>query len=51
MTNPGLADLRVLPSGDFATLDYSDQTPVLYLGKAVNFDDLRLANVRRFEGW
>src|SRR5262249_16499217 len=36
---------------DFATLDYSDTTPVLYVGKAVEFDDLRLRNVRRFEGW
>ena len=43
-------DLRS-QAGDFATLDYSAQTPVLYLGKAFNFDDLRLANVRRFEGW
>ena len=37
--------------GDFATLDYSDGDPVLYTGKAVDFDDLRLTNVRKFEGW
>src|SRR5262249_6486648 len=36
---------------DFATLDYSDPTPVLYIGRSVDFDDLRLKNVRRFEGW
>jgi hypothetical protein len=36
---------------DFATLDYSDETPVLYIGKAVDFDDLRLMNTRKFEGW
>jgi hypothetical protein len=36
---------------DFATLDYSDDAPVLYIGKAVEFDELRLRNVRTFEGW
>ena len=36
---------------DFATLDYSDDTPALYLGKAVDFEALQLRNVRRFEGW
>lgn len=35
----------------FATLDYSDPTPVLYLGESVEFDDLHLKNLRRFEGW
>jgi hypothetical protein len=37
--------------GKFATLDYSDEAPVLYLGEAVEFDDLRLKNLRSFEGW
>jgi hypothetical protein len=37
--------------GEFATLDYSDGDPVLYTGKAVDFDDLRLSNIRKFEGW
>jgi hypothetical protein len=36
---------------DFATLDYSDEKPVLYVGRTVDFDDLHLTNVRRFEGW
>jgi len=36
---------------DFATLDYSDAEPVLYIGKAMDFDALRLRNVRSFEGW
>jgi uncharacterized protein DUF4178 len=36
---------------DFATLDYSDDEPVLYIGKATDFDALRLRNVRAFEGW
>ena len=38
-------------SGDFATLDYSDEQPALYLGKAVDFEDLHLTNIRKFEGW
>ncbi len=38
-------------SGKFATLDYSDETPVLYLGEAVEFDALRLTNLRSFAGW
>ncbi len=44
------ADLRS-ETGDFATLDYSDETPVLYLGRAVEFDELKLKNLRSFEGW
>jgi hypothetical protein len=36
---------------DFATLDYSDEEPALYIGKAMDFDALRLRNVRTFEGW
>lgn len=38
------ADLR---SGrSFATLDYSETPPLLFLGASVNFADLRLANLR-----
>lgn len=44
------ADLRST-GGDFATLDYSDTEPVLYLGKMVEFEALRLKNLRAFEGW
>lgn len=36
---------------DFATLDYSDDTPTLYIGESIDFDALQLRNVRRFEGW
>ena len=43
-------DLRSTHS-DFATLDYSNDEPALYIGKAVDFDALRLRNVRTFEGW
>ncbi|HUK54389.1 MAG TPA: DUF4178 domain-containing protein [Candidatus Binatia bacterium] len=44
------ADLRS-ESGKFATLDYSDAEPALYLGESVGFEDLKLKNLRRFEGW
>ena len=44
------ADLRST-SGKFATLDYSDAEPALYLGESVEFDNLKLKNLRRFEGW
>jgi hypothetical protein len=37
--------------GKFATLDYSDESPALYLGESVEFDDLKLKNLRSFEGW
>lgn len=36
---------------DFATLDYSDDQPALYVGKMVEFEDLQLKNLRAFEGW
>jgi len=49
-TDVTFVDLRSR-GGDFATLDYSDPQPALYVGKAVDFDDLQLANVRKFEGW
>lgn len=44
------ADLRST-GADFATLDYSDDPPVLYLGKMVEFDDLQMKDLREFEGW
>jgi hypothetical protein len=43
-------DLRS-ESSKFATLDYSDEKPVLYLGEMVEFENLALKNLRRFEGW
>jgi hypothetical protein len=39
------------PNGEFATVDYSDTTPVLYLGQSVEFEELKLKNLRAFEGW
>lgn len=44
------ADLRT-SSGDFGTIDYSENPPLLFLGRAVEFDDLHLKNLREFEGW
>ena len=44
------ADLR---TGDarFATIDYSEAEPRLFVGEAAGFDDLHLKNLRPFEGW
>lgn len=44
------ADLRTT-DGRFATIDYSDREPLLFLGEAVEFDDLKLRNLRSFAGW
>ena len=38
-------------TGKFATIDYSDEAPVLYLGEGVEFETLKLKNLRSFEGW
>jgi hypothetical protein len=44
------ADLRTT-TGDFGTIDYSESPPLLFLGRAVDFGDLHLKNLREFEGW
>ena len=49
-TQVTFADLRSA-TGKFATLDYSDPEPALYLGEFVDFDALQLKNLRQFEGW
>jgi hypothetical protein len=43
-------DLRST-TGAFATLDYSDDEPKLYIGEVVDFDSLSMKNLRSFEGW
>jgi Domain of unknown function (DUF4178) len=49
-TDVTFADFRT-ETGKFATLDYSDEEPALYLGEFVDFEDLRLKNLRQIEGW
>ncbi len=44
------ADLRT-PEGRFATIDYSENPPLLYVGRVATFDELKLKNLRSFEGW
>jgi hypothetical protein len=43
-------DLRTVDSR-FATIDYSEDPPLLFLGEALDFEDLKLKNLRDFEGW
>jgi hypothetical protein len=43
-------DLRT-SDGRFGTIDYSEETPLLFLGEAVEFEALQLKNLREFEGW
>ena len=43
-------DLRS-PDGRLGTIDYTEDPPLLFLGEFVEFDSLRLSNLRQFEGW
>ncbi len=43
-------DLRST-DGEFATIDYSESPPLLFMGRPVEFDDLHFKNLRVFEGW
>lgn len=43
-------DLRG-PEGEFVTVDYTDGKPVLYAGRFVEYSDLRLKNVKLYDGW
>lgn len=48
------ADLDADGAGEqlrFATIDYSDDTPVAYVGTYVELEQLAARNLRRFEGW
>ena len=48
------ADLDTEGSGDalrFATIDYSDDAPVAYVGEYVELEQLAARNLRRIEGW
>ncbi len=44
------ADLRTT-TNEFATIDYTENPPLVFLGRAVEFTDLNLKNLREFEGW
>lgn len=44
------ADLRT-PDARFGTIDYSENPPLLFVGRQVDFDELKLRNLRMFEGW
>lgn len=44
------ADLRGF-DGSFGTIDYSDEPPLLFLGRTVEFEELKLKNLKEFEGW
>lgn len=37
--------------GRFATVDYSEEPPLLFLGQFVDFGSLRMKNLKEFEGW
>lgn len=43
-------DLRTA-SGKFATIDYSEDPPLVFAGEFVPFDALHLVELRTFEGW
>jgi hypothetical protein len=43
-------DLRTA-DGRFATIDYTEEPALLFLGESLEFDDLHLKNLREFEGW
>jgi hypothetical protein len=49
-TRVRFADLRTADAR-FATLDYSEDPALLFMGRVVEFDDLRLKNLRHIEGW
>jgi hypothetical protein len=44
------ADMRS-PDAQFATIDYSEEPPIFFVGEAVEFEDLRFKNLKRIEGW
>lgn len=43
-------DLRTYDE-QFSTIDYTENPPLLFVGRVVGFDDLHLKNLREFEGW
>lgn len=43
-------DLRAA-DGRFATLDYGERPPLLFVGEFVDFEALAMTNLRAFDGW
>ncbi len=43
-------DLRT-PEAKFLTIDFTEDEPLLFGGEMVSYDDLKLKNLRQFEGW
>ncbi len=35
----------------FATLDYSEDPPLVFIGEHMEFDDLHFSHLRQFDGW
>jgi len=35
----------------FATIDYSEESPLVFLGEYVEFDELHLSGLKAFDGW
>jgi hypothetical protein len=44
------ADLRT-QDARFATIDYSEDTPLLFMGRQVELEELAMKGLREFEGW
>ena len=39
------------PENRLATLDYSEEPPLVFLGEYVEFEELRLSGLREWDGW
>ena len=39
------------PARGFATIDYSEAPPLVFIGQYVDFDDLALTGLRELDGW
>ena len=35
----------------FATIDYSEESPLVFLGEYVEFEELQLSGLKAFDGW
>ena len=39
------------PGNGFATLDYSEEAPLVFMGEYVEFEELHLSGLRKLDGW